>query len=703
MLRIYGSALIALVVGISSLQAQSIELKPGSIQGTVSIANSTVNNLRVRATWDVQSSDASFGGNTTYALTVNVPPGATPSYVVKPYISMDDGVDYLELPSQTVLVRENEASTLDFTPALAFVEGTVTVRNGTLATASFSAGADPWLWKATTTTSAARGGRFLFPVLAGANVEVRGRVQLGNGAWIDVETRVFDSLEPGEIAIVDVDVTAPAANGLLRGTVNVVGPRAPSVKQVVVDGRVNKSGVASNVTGAYEVSGLPDGDYDVWAETYYDQNRTYFRSPHRGAATGNPLVHLSSSMVARDFTFDEAFISGTLSLTGSRGMSDVDWAIVYASGVSGSPTEGGAAYHALTPPGGDFEFIVSPGTWRMDGWTYLHFAPRGWQHGYLYILDKQNGRAPITVGAGETARPHVSYETGTATFVLGTSRGLTFSAPRVEAVCSDIVDGVERTYWEAYIYGSQSNVTEAPMTLVGINGRCSVRAYARLAGEPGETSFGELTLDIVAGVDQTFGVGEDNTAPVIAVPADIVREAASAAGAVVTYSVSAADTVERPVPVSCSVPSGSLFPVGTTVVACAAQDSKGNVNQASFRVTVRDTTAPTLGTITASRTYLWPVNHALVDVALAYTVTDAVSAPSCTVSVASNEPPPAVGQGKTSTDWVVVDSRLVRLRAERSGLGSGRVYTITVTCVDAAGNASSRTTSVPVLKSRPGQ
>ncbi|HEV7488191.1 MAG TPA: hypothetical protein VGQ65_21155 [Thermoanaerobaculia bacterium] len=38
----------------------------------------------------------------------------------------------------------------------------------------------------------------------------------------------------------------------------------------------------------------------------------------------------------------------------------------------------------------------------------------------------------------------------------------------------------------------------------------------------------------------------------------------------------------------------------------------------------------------------------------------------------------------------------VNLRAERSGTGSGRIYTITVTCADGGGHTSTKTTQVTV-------
>ncbi|MCU1396647.1 MAG: putative cell surface protein [Ilumatobacteraceae bacterium] len=64
----------------------------------------------------------------------------------------------------------------------------------------------------------------------------------------------------------------------------------------------------------------------------------------------------------------------------------------------------------------------------------------------------------------------------------------------------------------------------------------------------------------------------DTTAPVIVVPKDITADATSPNGAIVTYSVAATDTVNGPVPTSCSPSSGSTFPIGTTTVTCTASD-----------------------------------------------------------------------------------------------------------------------------------
>src|SRR3712207_8990662 len=49
-----------------------------------------------------------------------------------------------------------------------------------------------------------------------------------------------------------------------------------------------------------------------------------------------------------------------------------------------------------------------------------------------------------------------------------------------------------------------------------------------------------------------------------------------------------------PVNVTFSIPSGSTFPIGTTQVTATAADGAGNTADATFNVTVRDTTNPAL-------------------------------------------------------------------------------------------------------------
>ncbi|HEV8692729.1 MAG TPA: HYR domain-containing protein, partial [Lysobacter sp.] len=96
-----------------------------------------------------------------------------------------------------------------------------------------------------------------------------------------------------------------------------------------------------------------------------------------------------------------------------------------------------------------------------------------------------------------------------------------------------------------------------------------------------------------AGASFTVTV-RDTTAPTIAGLFNLVIEATSPAGASASFNPTASDAVDPAVVVSCAPASGSTFALGTHTVACSATDFSDNTAQASFTVTVRDTTPPTI-------------------------------------------------------------------------------------------------------------
>src|SRR5258706_11501680 len=136
--------------------------------------------------------------------------------------------------------------------------------------------------------------------------------------------------------------------------------------------------------------------------------------------------------------------------------------------------------------------------------------------------------------------------------------------------------------------------------------------------------------------------------------------------------------------------SPTLFPLGTTPVTFTATDLAGNVASCTASVVVVDTVAPTIA-LTLDRTSLWPPNHKLVSIAASVSVQDICDASPRFVltSIVSSEPDNSLGDGDTSGD--VQDAAygtpdtVFRVRAERSGVGNGRTYSILYTASDSSG------------------
>jgi hypothetical protein len=121
-----------------------------------------------------------------------------------------------------------------------------------------------------------------------------------------------------------------------------------------------------------------------------------------------------------------------------------------------------------------------------------------------------------------------------------------------------------------------------------------------------------------------------------------------------------------------------------------------------------DNTQPTLSPV-ADRKILWPPNHQMVWVTLTTHAADNGGSVILSATVSSNEPQNGLGDGDIAVDWTspVIDQEAgtitLQLRAERSGSGSGRIYSIEVTATDNAGNTSVSTVEVKVPRNQSGQ
>jgi hypothetical protein len=196
---------------------------------------------------------------------------------------------------------------------------------------------------------------------------------------------------------------------------------------------------------------------------------------------------------------------------------------------------------------------------------------------------------------------------------------------------------------------------------------------------------------------------EDREKPVLQLPADItVTIPTNETSTIVNYVVTATDNCSAVTLVTVP-PSGSSFPLGTTIVQATATDAAGNVTTETFQITVRrdgggDTEPPVIVIITPSKKCLWPPNHKMVTVNFTVKATDNSGRPLTgeIISISSNEPQNGLGDGDTDNDWLITGSLKAQLRAERSGLGTGRIYTIVIRVTDESGNSTTAMTTLCV-------
>ena len=118
----------------------------------------------------------------------------------------------------------------------------------------------------------------------------------------------------------------------------------------------------------------------------------------------------------------------------------------------------------------------------------------------------------------------------------------------------------------------------------------------------------------------------------------------------------------------------------------------------SFEGYVPKDMEPPILIVKANPDNITPPNHKLIEITVDVQVSDNFD-PDPVVNlemITSNEGENAIGDGNTSPDIIISTDGQILLRAERSGLGNGRIYTLTYSARDAAGNMSYAETQVMV-------
>jgi YVTN family beta-propeller protein len=264
------------------------------------------------------------------------------------------------------------------------------------------------------------------------------------------------------------------------------------------------------------------------------------------------------------------------------------------------------------------------------------------------------------------------------------------------------LNGAELNSLTVAVYGTVSELAE-----VTVNGvPATVTEGAPITFDATVTLSGSGLRGISAtAIDPSGNRGTDTISvtvtnqPPVAVCADVsVSADASCRAAITPATIDGGSYDPDGTPLVMTVDPAILSGLGPHAVTLMVDDGEIQ-DSCEATVTVVDDTPPIIDAIAADPSVLWPPNHKMKRVKFDLLSSDIcdVEAQTCIVTnVTSDEPIIGCDDDDKEPDWEIDGELSVKLRAERCGEGDGRIYTITVTCTDAAGNTADATTVVAV-------
>ncbi len=491
-------------------------------------------------------------------------------------------------------------------------------------------------------------------------------VDVVSGTVATVNTPASGSLFPVGVTTVAVTARDNAGNAASAAFNITVLPPEPVIPVDSLDpvwasgdvGSVNLAGRASGTADALTVAG---SGADIW------DSAVGFRYVYRGINGDSSVIARVTSLQNTNSwakagwmfreTFDAAAPFAALYLTPGNGVA-LQWRATTGASCSSWTTGGSApAWVRLDRAGHTFTaFTSADGTnWQQFASTtvtmgtglYVGLAVTSHNAGVLATATFDGVR--VTTGGSPTPAPATPP---TITVPADFAVDATSAGGAVVSFATSALDSAGRAL--------MPTSTPASGSQFGV-GTTTVNVTA--TDDSGRSASKTFSITVRAYTPPTFA---DTTPPVINVPSPITAEATGAAGAVVSFTVSASDTGSGLASSTVSPATGAVFPLGTTDVVATARDVAGNVASKTFTVTVRDTTPPAIGV---------PANLTLA----------AANAFGATANFTT-----------TATDAVA------GAVATRNSPASGSIFPIGTTSVlvsanDNAGNAASATFTVTVL------
>jgi len=503
MLFLFWPLFVHAEVNVTTGSGASVQLQPGFIAGSMLISGATMSSASVNANSVTGGHNASVAvkSDGSYLLTVNTPVGGSLDYNVSANGYSDSNRDYVGFNSQRVTVTDGQTATLNFV-ANAAAQGTITVTGGATFSsgsvyATYSDAAGNYTYARTNVTS---NGQYHFPMQANSNIRLYGTVYTTDGQSRSLSD-AYHNIAANQTATQNWSLNiAPVTRGSVNGTIHLVGATGINFHRVSVG--VGSSTVIKN-PGNYLTNAISVGTYIPRANSYFNGSDDYYRFPD-ASHSNRSLTVVAGNMVTNDIVADAAYVNGALLLSGSKSTQDLSLASIVMVGADPS-TLGGFTEHRLNIQSGRFKLLASTGTWSLCPSTQLNFynsSPASYLKSRTRLAD--NSPQKVTLISGQTVNVDCSYALGSATVNYSVAGGLLLSNPSLSAsLINQPVGDSYRVYTNAY--GQPDETTQGRVTFIGPSGTYRVTPRAIVNGS--NTSFGQLQVEVVAGVDTVVDVG----------------------------------------------------------------------------------------------------------------------------------------------------------------------------------------------------
>ena len=282
------------------------------------------------------------------------------------------------------------------------------------------------------------------------------------------------------------------------------------------------------------------------------------------AATGTVLTTARVTSQTTELNDSDNNATAQFEITAGGGGSQCTLLCPTSISVNNDPGTGAAVIHQQ-----DFPVPVTSGTCGSVSTTA---SPNPTTHDYTFPI----GTTVITAST-ETG------ETCTFTVTVNDTENPTISCPQSITAFEDTPGSGSATV--NYTVGSSDNSGSATVNCdhpSGSSFSLGATTVTCTATDDAGNSSPSCSFDVT--------VKTVNNACTLTPPASIVTDSeANSCGAHVTFTVTAGDSCDAHTTISCNHASGSLFPVGNTLVTCTSSPDGATT---SFTVTVNDTTPP---------------------------------------------------------------------------------------------------------------